>query len=187
MTASWRFSALAERHRALGSDLEDWSGMGTAWSYDKDQIEEYLAIRTKAGVMDVSGLKKVHVNGPHASHVIDRAVTRDIEKLKPGRSTYACMLNDRGKFIDDCVVYRMGPHSFMVVHGSGQGHEQLTAAASGRNVSVLFDDDLHDISLQGPLAVDFLEKHVPGIRDVAYFSHIREAQQTVSTPEERTP
>lgn len=36
--------------------------------------------------MDVSGLKKVHVIGPHASHVIDRAVTRDIEKLKPGQS-----------------------------------------------------------------------------------------------------
>ncbi len=172
MTASWRFSALAERHRALGSDLEDWSGMGTAWSYDKDQTEEYLAIRTKAGVMDVSGLKKVHVIGPHASHVIDRATTRDIEKLKPGRSTYACMLNDQGKFVDDCVIYRMGPHSFMVVHGSGAGHEQLTMAATGRNVSVLFDDDMHDISLQGPLAVDYLEKHVPGIRDVVYFSHI---------------
>ncbi|SNT12902.1 aminomethyltransferase family protein [Tropicimonas sediminicola] len=172
MTASWRFSALADRHRAMGSDLEDWSGMGTAWSYDKDQIEEYLAIRTKAGVMDVSGLKKVHVIGPHASHVIDRAVTRDIEKLKPGRSTYACMLNDAGKFVDDCVVYRMGPHSFMVVHGSGQGHEQLTMAATGRNVALLFDDDMHDISLQGPLAVDYLEKHVPGIRDVVYFSHI---------------
>lgn len=172
MTASWRFSALGDRHRALGSALEDWSGMGTAWSYDKDQTEEYLAIRTKAGVMDVSGLKKVHVIGPHASHVIDRAVTRDIEKLKPGRSTYACMLNDAGKFIDDCVVYRMGPHSFMVVHGSGQGHEQLTMAATGRNVAVMFDDDLHDISLQGPLAVDYLARHVPGIRDVIYFSHI---------------
>jgi aminomethyltransferase len=146
--------------------------MGTAWSYDKDQIEEYMAIRTRAGVMDVSGLKKVHIVGPHASHVIDRATTRDIEKLKPGRSTYACMLNDRGKFVDDCVIYRMGPHSFMVVHGSGQGHEQLTMAAAGRNVSLLFDDDLHDISLQGPLAVDYLEKHVPGIRDVVYFSHI---------------
>ncbi|MCF8483127.1 MAG: aminomethyltransferase family protein [Rhodospirillum sp.] len=172
MTASWRFSALADRHRALGSALEDWSGMGTAWSYDKDPIEEYMAIRTKAGVMDVSGLKKVHIMGPHASQVIDRAVTRDIEKLKPGRSTYCCMLDDRGKFVDDCVVYRMGPHSFMVVHGSGRGHEQLTMAATGRNVSVLFDDDLHDISLQGPLAVDYLEKHVPGIRDVVYFSHI---------------
>ena len=172
MTASWRFSALADRHRALGSNLEDWSGMGTAWTYDKDQLEEYMAIRTKAGVMDVSGLKKVHVTGPHASHIIDRAVTRDIEKLKPGRSTYCCMLNDQGKFIDDCVVYRMGPHSFMVVHGAGQGYEQLIMGAMGRNATVLFDDDLHDISLQGPLAVDYLDKHVPGIRDVGYFSHI---------------
>ncbi len=173
MTASWRFSALADRHRALGSNLEDWSGMGTAWTYDKDQTEEYMAIRTKAGVMDVSGLKKVQIVGPHASHVIDRATTRNVEKLKPGRSTYACMLNDEGKFVDDCVIYRMGPNSFMVVHGSGLGHEQLTMAATGRNVAVLFDDNLHDISLQGPAAVDYLDKHVPGIRDVAYFSHIQ--------------
>lgn len=173
MTASWRFSALADRHRALGSNLEDWSGMGTAWTYDKDQTEEYLAIRTKAGVMDVSGLKKVHLMGPHAQYVIDKATTRDIEKLKPGRSTYATMLNDAGKFVDDCVIYRMGPHSFMVVHGSGAGHEQLSKYAAGRNVMMMFDDDLHDISLQGPVAVDYLEKHVPGIRDVVYFSHIQ--------------
>ena len=173
MTASWRFSALADRHRAMGSELEDWSGMGTAWSYDKDQEEEYLAIRTKAGFMDVSGLKKVHVTGPHASHVIDKAVTRNIEKLRPGRSTYACMLNDDGKFVDDCVIYRMGPNSFMVVHGSGQGHEQLTMAATGRDVSLRFDDNLHDISLQGPLAVTFLEKHVEDIRNLNYFNHMQ--------------
>lgn len=173
MIASWRVSALADRHRALGSSLEDWSGMGTAWSYDKDQNEEYLAIRTKAGVMDVSGLKKVYVVGPHAQYVIDKATTRNIEKLKPGRSTYATMLNDAGKFVDDCVIYRLGPQNFMVVHGAGAGHEQLTMYAAGRNVAVLFDDDLHDISLQGPLAVDYLEKHVPGIRDVVYFSHIQ--------------
>ncbi|WP_138464294.1 aminomethyltransferase family protein [Poseidonocella sp. HB161398] len=173
MTVSWRFSALADRHRALGSQLEDWSGMGTAWSYDKDQTEEYLAIRTKAGVMDVSGLKKVHVMGPHAQYVLDKATTRSIEKLKPGRSTYATMLNDQGKLVDDCVIYRMGPHSFMVVHGSGAGHEQLSMYAANRNVALIFDDDLHDLSLQGPLAVDFLEKHVPGIRDVVYFSHVQ--------------
>ena len=173
MIASWRFSALADRHRAMGSNLEDWSGMGTAWTYDKDQKEEYEAIRTKAGVMDVSGLKKVHISGPHAQYVIDKATTRNIEKLKPGRSTYATMLNDAGKFVDDCVIYRMGPHSFMVVHGSGAGHEQLAMYAAGRNVVMMFDDDLHDISLQGPLAVDYLEKHVPGIRDVNYFSHIQ--------------
>ena len=58
MTASWRFSALAERHVALGSKLEDWSGMGTAWSYGKDANEEYMAVRTKAGLMDELGKVK---------------------------------------------------------------------------------------------------------------------------------
>lgn len=173
MTASWRFSTLAERHRALGSKLEDWSGMGTAWSYDGDPVAEYMAIRTKAGLMDVSGLKKVHVTGPGASHVIDRATTRNVEKLMPGRAVYAAMLNDAGKFIDDCVIYRTGPNAFMVVHGSGQGFEQLTMAAYGRDVSVRFDDNLHDLSLQGPLAVDYLEKYVPGIRQLRYFGHMQ--------------
>ena len=172
MTNSWRFSALIDRHRALGSDLEDWSGMGTAWSYDADPNAEYLAIRTKAGLMDVSGLKKVHITGPAASHVIERACTRNIEKLMPGRAVYAAMLNDAGKFIDDCVIYRFGPNSFTVVHGSGQAHEQLTMAATGRDVAVRFDDNLHDLSLQGPLAVDFLEKHVPGVRALPYFGHM---------------
>ena len=169
MTNSWRFSALADRHRALGSALEDWSGMGTAWSYAGDPMAEYMAIRTKAGLMDVSGLKKVHITGPGASHVIERATTRNMEKLMPGRAVYACMLNDGGKFIDDCVIYRTGPNAFMVVHGSGQGFEQLTMAAEGRDVSIRFDDNLHDLSLQGPLAVDYLAKYVPGIRDLPYF------------------
>ena len=173
MTNSWRFSTLGDRHRALGSNLEDWSGMGTAWSYDADADAEYMAIRTKAGLMDVSGLKKVHITGAAASHVVERATTRNMEKLMPGRSVYAAMLNDAGKFVDDCVIYRTGPNAFMVVHGSGQGHEQLTMAATGRDVSVRFDDNLHDLSLQGPLAVDFLEKHVPGIRQLNYFNQMQ--------------
>lgn len=173
MTNSWRFSTLGDRHRALGSNLEDWSGMGTAWSYSGDPDAEYMAIRTKAGLMDVSGLKKVHITGPAASHVIERATTRNMEKLMPGRSVYACMLNDAGKFVEDCVIYRLAPNSFMVVHGSGQGHEQLTMAATGRDVSIRFDDNTHDLSLQGPLAVDYLEKHVPGIRQLPYFAQMQ--------------
>lgn len=172
MAIIWRTSALADRHRAIGAELEDWNGMGTAWFYDgtPERAEaDYVAIRTKAGLMDVSGLKKVHVTGPDAAHVIDRATTRNVDKIMPGRSTYACMLNDDGKFIDDCVIYRLSVNSWMVVHGTGTGMEQLTAAAAGKNVSVSFDDDMHDMSLQGPVAVDFLAKHIDGIRDLAYF------------------
>jgi aminomethyltransferase len=84
MTNSWRISALSNRHRALGSNLEDWNGMGTAWTYDHDPAQDHVAIRTKAGLMDVSGLKKLHLVGPHASAILDYAPTRNVEKILPG-------------------------------------------------------------------------------------------------------
>ena len=172
MSIIWRTSALAQRHAEIGGELEDWNGMGTAWFYDHTPERakaDYEAIRTKAGLMDVSGLKKVHVVGEHAAQVIDRVTTRNVEKIMPGRSTYACMLNEQGKFIDDCVIYRVSLNSWMVVHGTGTGMEQLSTVAASKNCAVIFDDDIHDMSLQGPVAVDFLQKHVPGIRDLAYF------------------
>jgi aminomethyltransferase len=172
MALSWRYSALADRHRALGSKLEDWNGMGTAWTYSKDVAQDHVAIRTKAGLMDVSGLKKLHLVGPHAAAVLNYATTRDVTKIYPGKSAYACMLNEAGHFIEDCILYRTAPNSWMVVHGSGVGHETLSSHVTGRNVALVIDDDLHDLSLQGPIAVDFLAKHVPGIRDLKYFHHM---------------
>lgn len=172
MTISWRTSALATRHRALGSKLEDWIGMGTAWTYAHPIANDYTAIRTKAGLMDVSGLKKLHFVGPHAAAILDMVTTRDVSKIYPGKSVYACMLNDAGTFVEDSILYRMGPNSWTVVHGGGSGHEVLAAATAGRNVALEFDDNLHDLSLQGPLAVDFLARYVPGIRDLKYFHHV---------------
>ena len=61
MSIIWRTSALAQRHAEIGGELEDWNGMGTAWFYDHTPERakaDYEAIRTKAGLMDVSGLKK---------------------------------------------------------------------------------------------------------------------------------
>ena len=172
MAILWRTSALAQRHAEIGGELEDWNGMGTAWFYDQTPERakaDYEAIRTKAGLMDVSGLKKVHVVGADAAYVIDRVTTRNVEKIAPGRSTYASILNDRGLFVDDCIIYHIAVNSWLVVHGTGTGMEQLSAAAAGKNCEILFDDDLHDMSLQGPVAVDLLAQEIPGIRDLAYF------------------
>ena len=58
MTDSPRSSALASRHRDLGSGLEDWNGMGTAWSYNSDPNDEHDAVREAAGLFDMSPLKK---------------------------------------------------------------------------------------------------------------------------------
>ncbi|WP_085308065.1 aminomethyltransferase family protein [Planktotalea arctica] len=172
MAIIWRHSALAQRHAAIGGELEDWNGMGTAWFYDHTPERakaDYEAVRTKAGLMDVSGLKKVHVTGPDAAYVIDRVTTRNVEKIAPGRSTYASILNADGKFIDDCIIYHLAVNSWLVVHGTGTGMEQLTSVAAAKNCTVLMDDDLHDMSLQGPVSVDLLAKEIPGIRDLAYF------------------
>lgn len=172
MAILWRASALAHRHAEIGGELEDWNGMGTAWFYDHTPERakaDYEAIRTKAGLMDVSGLKKVHVVGADAAYVIDRITTRNVEKIAPGRSTYASMLNADGKFIDDCIIYHIAVNSWLVVHGTGTGMEQLSSAAAGKNCAVIFDDDLHDMSLQGPVSVDLLATEIPAIRDLAYF------------------
>ena len=61
MAIMWRNSALAHRHAEIGGELEDWNGMGTAWFYDDTPERakaDYEAIRTKAGLMDVSGLNR---------------------------------------------------------------------------------------------------------------------------------
>ncbi len=69
--------------------------MGTAWTYDKDIYQEHIAVRTKAGLMDVSGLKMVHLVGPHAINVLEYCTTRDMTKIYPGRHFHskACSVN----------------------------------------------------------------------------------------------
>lgn len=172
MTVTWRKAALAERHRALGATLEPWNGMPTAWEYDDDINNGYIAIRTKMGLMDISGLNVVHVVGAHSEWVLNRTVTRDVRKIYPGKAAYATMLDDRGMLVDDGIIYRTGPNSWLVVHGSGTTLEQLNKEAVGRDVAVHFDSDVQILSLQGPNSVDYLEKHVPGIRDLKYFHHM---------------
>ena len=83
------------------------------------------------------------------------------------------MLNDAGFFVEDCVLFRLAPNSWLFVHGGGAGHELLVQAVQGRNCAMVFDDDLHDMSLQGPNAVELLSRHVPGIRDLPYFGHMQ--------------
>ncbi len=171
--ASPRQSALASRHKALGSPLGDWNDMDVPWEYDQDVNLEHLAVRNAAGLFDVSGLKKIHITGPDALAVVDHVFTRDMNKIYPGKSAYGIILNEDGKITDDCIMFHIKPNDIMMVHGGGTGMEQLTKSAEGRDVTIKFDDDLHDISLQGPKAVDFLDQFTDcKLHDLKYFHHI---------------
>ncbi len=172
-----RHTALADRHTALGAELEDWNGMGMAWEYDQDVNDEHRAVRTAAGLFDVSGLKKVHITGPDALLVANHLITRDINKIPVGRSVYALILNEQGGFTDDCIMFNLAPNHLMLVHGGGTAMQQLEKSADGKDVRIQFDDDLHDISLQGPKAVEIIKDHTP--IDLAGLKYFHQASTTL--------
>lgn len=169
-----RTSALAERHWALGSALEDWNGMGTAWSYLTDPDDEHDAVREAAGMFDMSGLKKVYVRGGGAAAAADYLFTRDMTKVAPGQSAYGAVLTERGTVGDDAILYNLGGGEWLAVHGSGETMERLEEFSGGKDVDAELNDDLHDISLQGPVALNFLNQHTPlDLHSLRYFHHAR--------------
>lgn len=172
MTDSTRESALASRHRALGSDLEDWNGMGTAWSYSSDPNDEHDAVREAAGLFDMSALKKIFLRGPDAARVCDHVITRNMTKVGPGRSAYGAILTERGTVCDDAIIANNGDNEWLLCHGSGDSMERVRESAAGLNVDIVFDDDLHNISLQGPKALALLDAHSPlDVGGLGYFHH----------------
>ena len=173
MSMITRHSALEGRHRALGSLLGNWNGMDVAWEYNQDVNKEHRAVRTSAGLFDVSGLKKLHVSGADALAVLNHVCTRDLALVTPGRSSYCLLLNEEGRITDDCIAFHIAPNDWLFVHGGGTAREQLNKSAAGKDVNIAFDDDLHDISLQGPKAVGFLDQHTPiDLSALRYFHHL---------------
>ena len=167
-----RTSALASRHKALGSGLEDWNGMGTAWSYDTDPNDEHDAIRERAGMFDMSPLKKVFVRGPGATATLDHLTTRDVSRIAPGSAAYLCVLTETGGIADDAILSNNGDDEWMIVHGSGDTMALLRASAEGREVEIEFTDDLHDLSVQGPEALAILDANCDiKLGTLAYFQH----------------
>ena len=167
-----RTSALASRHTALGSGLEDWNGMGTAWTYSTDPNDEHDAVRERAGMFDMSPLKKVMVSGTDAAAVLDHLTTRDMSRVGAGEAAYLSVLTDAGTMADDAIVYNNGGGEWMIVHGSGDTMALLEASAAGKSVTVQFTDDLHDLSVQGPGALRILDAHCSaGLESLAYFRH----------------
>lgn len=168
-----RTSALASRHTALGSGLEDWNGMGTAWTYNTDPNDEHDAVREHAGMFDMSPLKKVIISGSDAQSVLNHLTTRDMSKVSEGKASYLSILTDQATMADDAIVYNNGNDEWMIVHGSGDTMSLLEASAANKSVTIKFTDDLHDLSVQGPKSLEILEVNCDGdLASLPYFHHM---------------
>lgn len=113
MTALKR-TPLYERHKALGAKLVPFAGWEMPVQYS-GVLKEHEAVRTKAGIFDVSHMGEIEVHGKRAVEFCQRVSTNDASGLKPGKVQYSAILNEEGGIIDDCTLYRLGEEHFLFV------------------------------------------------------------------------
>lgn len=169
-----RESILNVRHRELGSKLDGdtWNDMPIPWRYQRDPQDEVVAVRTAAGLYDISGLNIVRVWGPDAAAVIDRMVPIDVRRLRPGTARLAAVVDEKGAVSDDLMVICDGENQYRLSHGSGDTQQKLAALSQGRDMQWEQDFDVHMLSLQGPRSAAILKAHIGiDLATLPYFAH----------------
>ena len=134
----------------------EWKGYSSADALYCDETE-YFAIRNATAVFDLTPMTKYRISGPDALEYIDRLVTRDMRKIKPGRVAYAVWCDDRGQVIDDGTVFHLREGEYRLC--SQERHfAWLQTAAIGFDVSIVLEtEDVAALAVQGPTSFTVLK------------------------------
>lgn len=159
-----QFSPLHDAHRAAGASFTDFAGWQMPLRYTSD-LAEHHAVRTAAGLFDLSHMGEIFVVGPAAAEALDFALAGSASAIAQSQAKYSLLLNRSGGVIDDLVVYRTGDDRFMVVANAANRAivaEELRARSAGFDAQV-FDEsaDVALIAVQGPAALGIVQS-VPG-------------------------
>ena len=150
---------LAERHAALGARLVEFAGWLMPLQY-AGILEEHRAVRSRAGLFDLSHMGELFVEGQEAAAGLGYALTSDPSTLKVGRAQYSMICFPEGGILDDLIVYRLGEDRFLVVANASNAaavSDALAERLAGRRV-VLDDRSLATglVALQGPRSAAIL-------------------------------
>jgi glycine cleavage system aminomethyltransferase T len=115
---AFRRTPLHDEHLALGARMDRFGGWWRPWHYG-DVIGEYWAVREGVSIGDVSTLGKVIVSGPDVVEALERIYPCHVADIKPGRSRYALLLNERGHVMDDGMILRDAETRFTLTFTSG--------------------------------------------------------------------
>jgi aminomethyltransferase len=154
-----RRSPLHDAHVAAGASFTGFAGWEMPVRYTSE-LAEHAAVRTAAGLFDLSHMAEILVLGPQAAEALDAAVPSRISAIALGQAKYTLLLADGGGILDDLVVYRTGEDRFVVV--ANAANRRLVAAeleerAAAFDTRVLDEsDDMGMVALQGPIARDVL-------------------------------
>ena len=119
---------------------------------------EYFAIRNATGVFDLTPMTKYRITGPDALAYLDRLVTRDMKKIRPGRVAYAVWCNDQGQVIDDGTIFHLREGDYRLC--SQERHMAwLMDSAIGFDVSIVDEtEDIAALAVQGPTSFGTLDR-----------------------------
>jgi aminomethyltransferase len=148
-----RRTALDALHRALGATMTDFAGWDMPLRYASER-DEHTAVRTRAGLFDLSHMGEITVTGPAAGEALDHALVGHISALAVGRARYTMICAPDGGILDDLIVYRLGDEEYMVVANASNAQvvlDAVTERAAGFDAAVRDDRDAYAlIAVQGP-------------------------------------
>nr|WP_168511378.1 glycine cleavage system aminomethyltransferase GcvT [Streptomyces sp. S1D4-11]QIY98385.1 glycine cleavage system aminomethyltransferase GcvT [Streptomyces sp. S1D4-11] len=148
-----RLTALDALHRSLGATMTDFAGWDMPLRYGSER-DEHLAVRTRAGLFDLSHMGEITVTGPGAAALLNHALVGNIASVGVGRARYTMICQEDGGILDDLIVYRLAENEYMVVANASNAQvvlDALTERAVGFDALVRDDRDAYAlIAVQGP-------------------------------------
>jgi aminomethyltransferase len=174
-------------HRALNARMVDFGGWDMPVNYGS-QIDEHRAVRTDAGMFDVSHMCVVDFSGAKAREFFARALANNVGKLTtPGKALYSCMLNPEGGVIDDLIVYFFADDSFRTVVNAGTAEKDIAwfeklNAEGGFGLTITPRRDLAIVAVQGPNAREKVWQVAPSSRSATEILKPFNAAKIEATP-----
>jgi aminomethyltransferase len=158
--APLRRTSLYAEHVALGGRIVPFTGWEMPVQYT-GIVDEHVAVRTAAGLFDVSHMGELRLRGEYAAHVVDYLVTNDAKKLADGQAMYTACCNERGTILDDLIVYKRTQDEWLVVCNASNRDKIAAHFAKACKDHCEFHDESNVTALvafQGPRAFEVLGK-----------------------------
>ncbi len=158
--AQLQATALNATHRRMGAKMVDFGGWDMPLQYS-GILEEHRAVRSAAGLFDVSHMGEIEIQGPDAAALTNYVTTNAVAKLQPGQAQYSGLLYQHAGFVDDILVHKISnDHYFLCVNASNQQKDyHYIASVHQLHASVdLTSDRYAQLAIQGPRALATLQK-----------------------------
>ena len=154
-----RHTPLFDAHKKLGGRMVEFAGWEMPVQYS-GVVAEHEAVRTAAGLFDVSHMGEVEFRGKGALETANALITNDLSKCADGQAVYAGLLNDRGGFVDDVVAYRFSPERiFICVNAANREKDFNWMKQKAKGVApVDRSDEFAQIAIQGPKAAGIVQR-----------------------------